>query len=208
MHRIETPSPASFFGRSTATTGHFTFTRHQGRSVPRRGDRASRTCTATAASASRIVPVPGPRTSAGRSRACPTSQGGARPRSPWPAPMGCTRSTARLPCRYARPATAPTEPPCCCDRSSIADTSVDWARSTASPRFAGKTASGSTKARVDGIIDQIRTLHENADGSLWAGTAGGWPAAGEVCQPPAPGRRDRRPRRNISAPTTGCPTAA
>ena len=113
-------------------------------------------------------------------------------------------STTAIPIKKTRGPQLPPE----CPRSSRSSTrrGSGSACSTASPRSGGSTAAGSTKAASRAPTYEIRSLFEDPDGSVWAGTGSDGIVPHPLGRPgPAAARRGPRPTSSASARTTGLP---
>jgi signal transduction histidine kinase/CheY-like chemotaxis protein len=162
--RIETPSPASFFDETDNFLGGFAFTRYEGRFYSAWNGGVSYLQAAAPGSAARFSAV------SGVSLQCWAFEEMADP----PAlPVACTDGLFEIKGTTAVPIYAPGDGTY---RSAILLRShVDRTRlwvglfdGLSSFRWAG--GKWIDEGRVEDSHEQIRTLHENADGSLWAGS--------------------------------------
>ena len=168
--RIETPSPASFFDRGDGYQGSFNLTRHQGRLYLAWQSGVLYLHDAKPGDPSRFSRV------SGLSDQCwwfetVTDPSGRRP----PAlPVACTDGLHEIRGTSAVPVYAPGDGTY---RAAVLLTSrLDPTRLWVGlfdglASFRWLDGRWIDEGRVPNVSDQVRSLHENADGSLWAGTS-------------------------------------
>ncbi len=168
--RIDTPSPASFFDQADGYLGSFAQIRHEGRLYLAGGVGVSYLHDARPGDPSRFAPVTGLRNQCWWFEEMP-DPAGTRP----PAlPVACTEGLYEITGTSAVPIRAPADGTyrAAVLLASKLDPTRLWVGlfdGLASFRRIG--GAWIDEGRVDGVNDQVRTLFEGPDGSLWAGTS-------------------------------------
>jgi signal transduction histidine kinase/CheY-like chemotaxis protein len=168
--RIETPSPASFFDEADDYQGHFNTTRYDGRLYLAWQSGVAYLRPAEPGATPRFLPVAGIRNQCWWFETM-TDPAGRRP----PAlPVACSdglyevKGTTAVPIRAPADSTFRTS---ALVRSRLDPSRLWVALFDGLASFRWVDGRWIDEGRVEGVSEQVRTLAETADGSLWAGTS-------------------------------------
>ncbi len=184
--RIETPSPVSFFEQADGYQGSFNLTRHEGRLYLAWQGGVAYLHGSEPGNPRRFSPVSGLGNQCWWFESLPDSAG----RRPPALPVACTDGLYEIKGDRAVPVYAPadgTYRAAALVRSRLDPTRLWIGLFDGLASFRLEDGRWIDEGRVQEVTDQVRSVHENADGSVWAGTASTGLLLVSFASKPAPG---------------------